>query len=49
MKKLARQNPPEFIIGLGDNFYFHGVQNENDKIFEETFEKGKLVTLFQSD
>ena len=40
MKRSARLNPPEYVIGLGDNFYFHGVQNENDKMFEETFEKG---------
>ena len=28
----------EYIVGLGDNFYYHEVENENDPMFEKTFE-----------
>lgn len=27
-----------FVLALGDNFYTHGVKDENDKRFQETFE-----------
>ena len=26
-------------MALGDNFYYHGVENEDDPMFENTFEK----------
>ena len=39
MKRSARMRPPEYVIGLGDNFYFHGVEDENDEMFEKTFEQ----------
>lgn len=38
MGKLADLLNPEFVLGLGDNFYFLGVENVNDKRFQETFE-----------
>ena len=39
MKRASRMHPPEYVIGLGDNFYFHGVTGVDDPMFEETFEK----------
>ena len=38
MGRTSRIHRPEYIIGLGDNFYYHGVENENDPMFEKTFE-----------
>ncbi|CAH1249452.1 ACP5 [Branchiostoma lanceolatum] len=38
MGKVADSMDYKFVLGLGDNFYFDGVQNEFDKRFQETFE-----------
>ncbi|XP_078620698.1 tartrate-resistant acid phosphatase type 5-like [Branchiostoma floridae x Branchiostoma japonicum] len=38
MGKVAETMDYKFVLGLGDNFYFDGVQNEFDKRFQETFE-----------
>ncbi|XP_031550025.1 tartrate-resistant acid phosphatase type 5-like [Actinia tenebrosa] len=38
MSKTSEQLGAQFIVALGDNFYFSGVKNVNDKRFEETFE-----------
>ena len=38
MGRTSRIHRPEYIVGLGDNFYYHGVENENDPMFEKTFE-----------
>jgi hypothetical protein len=36
MNRMATEfnSPPEFIVGLGDNFYPDGVRDENDRQFE---------------
>ena len=34
MAKIAKQYSPQFILELGDNFYFDGVKNVEDKRFE---------------
>lgn len=39
MSTVAKKFGPEAILALGDNFYFDGVKNSDDKRFEETFEK----------
>ena len=44
MKRVARLNPPEYIIGLGDNFYFHGVEDDEDEMWEKTFEQVRMDT-----
>lgn len=33
MAKLAKEHNTSFQLSLGDNFYFHGVENENDTRF----------------
>ncbi|VDM53291.1 unnamed protein product [Angiostrongylus costaricensis] len=38
MTDLAMRKNVQFIINVGDNFYFTGVSNEYDKRFESTFE-----------
>ncbi|ESO94599.1 hypothetical protein LOTGIDRAFT_118056 [Lottia gigantea] len=38
MGQHAQKSKPDFILGLGDNFYFHGVQDVNDPRFKESFE-----------
>lgn len=38
MGKIAQQLGTQFVIGLGDNFYLHGVENVDDPRFDETFE-----------
>ena len=38
MGRTSRIHRPEYIVGLGDNFYYHGVEDENDPMFENTFE-----------
>ena len=32
-------NRPEYVMTLGDNFYYHGVENDDDPMFENTFER----------
>ncbi|KAK7101235.1 hypothetical protein V1264_024050 [Littorina saxatilis] len=39
MAKIAKQYSPQFIMELGDNFYYDGVRNLQDKRFEMTFER----------
>lgn len=36
--KVAQQLKPTFVMAFGDNFYYLGVQNVDDKRFQETFE-----------
>ncbi|XP_078371357.1 tartrate-resistant acid phosphatase type 5-like [Oculina patagonica] len=38
MGKTAEKLQTQFTVALGDNFYFTGVQNVDDKRFQETFE-----------
>ena len=38
MKRTSRIYNPEYVVALGDNFYFYGVQNETDIRFKTTFE-----------
>lgn len=38
MGKIAENLETQFTVALGDNFYFHGVKNVDDKRFQETFE-----------
>ncbi|KAK6187704.1 hypothetical protein SNE40_005668 [Patella caerulea] len=44
MAKLAEVEHPEFVLALGDNFYFDGVKTVNDPRFQDTFEN-----VFTSD
>jgi 3',5'-cyclic AMP phosphodiesterase CpdA len=37
MDKIATAMKSQFVVALGDNFYFTGVDNENDKRFDRTF------------
>ena len=39
MAKIATEIDSEFVLALGDNFYFSGVENADSKRFEETFQK----------
>ena len=34
-KRMGRLSPSQYIIGIGDNFYFHGVENDEDEMFEK--------------
>ncbi|XP_076977836.1 tartrate-resistant acid phosphatase type 5 [Tamandua tetradactyla] len=38
MARTVQTLGADFILSLGDNFYFTGVQDANDKRFQETFE-----------
>ncbi|XP_006012648.1 tartrate-resistant acid phosphatase type 5a [Latimeria chalumnae] len=38
MGQVAKTMGTDFVLALGDNFYYHGVENMDDKRFEETFE-----------
>lgn len=38
-QELARVSNVDFFMGLGDNFYFHGVRDVDDERFLTTFEK----------
>lgn len=38
MERTAKSRKPEFIYGIGDNFYFWGVENVYDVMWTKTFE-----------
>ncbi|EDO39012.1 predicted protein [Nematostella vectensis] len=38
MGKVADTIHAQFVVALGDNFYFHGVKDVDDKRFQETYE-----------
>uniref|UniRef100_A0A183C9Y4 Tartrate-resistant acid phosphatase type 5 n=1 Tax=Globodera pallida TaxID=36090 RepID=A0A183C9Y4_GLOPA len=38
MKILAKDEQPQFVVNLGDNFYWNGVREVKDGRFESTFE-----------
>ena len=38
MERTAKTWKPEFIYGIGDNFYFWGVENVYDVMWTKTFE-----------
>lgn len=38
MDKVATALKAQFVVALGDNFYFEGVKNDMDPRFEKTFE-----------
>ena len=38
MERTAKTLKPEFIYGIGDNFYFWGVENVYDVMWTKTFE-----------
>lgn len=35
MGKIASQHDVQFVLGLGDNFYNHGVKDIHDKRFQQ--------------
>jgi hypothetical protein len=39
MVHAARKLPLDFIINVGDNFYYNGVQNVFDSRIEDSFEE----------
>ncbi|XP_050403032.1 tartrate-resistant acid phosphatase type 5-like [Patella vulgata] len=39
MADMANKINPDFILSLGDNFYFNGVRDVTDSRFEESYEK----------
>ena len=38
MERTAKSWKPEFIYGIGDNFYFWGVEDVYDVMWTKTFE-----------
>ena len=46
MAKIARQYSPDFILELGDNFYYDGVKNVEDKRFQVKRDMLVLVLNF---
>uniref|UniRef100_UPI00398F5E02 tartrate-resistant acid phosphatase type 5b n=1 Tax=Pristiophorus japonicus TaxID=55135 RepID=UPI00398F5E02 len=38
MGRVAQNSATDFILNVGDNFYYHGVNDVNDFRFKETFE-----------
>ena len=38
MERTAKTWKPEFIYGIGDNFYFWGVETVHDRQWTNTFE-----------
>lgn len=45
MGKKAQDIGSKFTVALGDNFYYDGVKDVNDKRFQETFEVSELHLL----
>jgi len=39
LAKAARRQPPNFVLNVGDNFYFNGVSDIFDTRFEASFEE----------
>ena len=42
MAKVAAEQASEFVLALGDNFYYAGLRDDDDysnKRFQETFQK----------
>ncbi|KAI0217710.1 Tartrate-resistant acid phosphatase type 5 [Lamellibrachia satsuma] len=39
MAKFANKNPIDFVLTLGDNFYFDGVKSVDDPRFKETYSR----------
>ena len=39
MNQIAADNPPDFILMVGDNFYDHGVDTPDDPIFTTHFSR----------
>ncbi|XP_078417943.1 tartrate-resistant acid phosphatase type 5-like [Cetorhinus maximus] len=38
MGRVTQNSGTDFVLNVGDNFYYHGVNNVNDFRFQETFE-----------
>ncbi|RUS81864.1 hypothetical protein EGW08_010387 [Elysia chlorotica] len=47
MGNVADRYAPQYIIGLGDNFYFTGVDNVTDPRFKQTFEDVYIAESLQ--
>ena len=45
MKRMGRLSPSQYIIGIGDNFYFHGVENDEDEMFEKVYFLLKILRI----
>jgi len=49
MERTSEVFKPEFIYGIGDNFYFWGVEDVHDVMWTKTFEnvyKGEHLQVF---
>ena len=38
MMKIAKETKPKFVASLGDHFYFYGVHDTEDPMWQRTFE-----------
>ncbi|CBY11569.1 unnamed protein product [Oikopleura dioica] len=38
LMEYAKINPPEYVISIGDHFYYNGVETVRDRAWERTFE-----------
>ena len=36
--KIAKETKPKFVASLGDHFYFYGVHDTEDPMWQRTFE-----------